>query len=51
MLTGLKEDYHGAVRYAGFIEFCQREGTLASLMTPARHGKEGENAVWDAWRV
>jgi hypothetical protein len=51
VLTRLKEDYHGAVRYAGFIEFCQREGTLASLMTPARHGKEGENAVWDAWRV
>jgi len=50
-LTRLKEDYHGASRYGVFIEFCKREGILASLMTPARHGKEGENAVWDAWRV
>ena len=49
-LTRLKEDYHGAVRYADFIEFCKREGILASLMTLARHGKEGENAVRDAWR-
>jgi len=50
-LTRLKEDYNGAVWYADFIEFCKQEGILASLMTPAQQGKEGENAVWDTWRV
>ena len=50
-LTRLKEDYNGAVWYADFIEFCKQEGILASLMTPADQGKEGENAVWDTWRV
>ncbi|MBK8889185.1 MAG: acyl-CoA dehydrogenase [Dechloromonas sp.] len=50
-LTRLKEDYNGAVWYADFIEFCKQEGVLASLMTPAQQGKEGENAVWDTWRV
>ncbi len=50
-LTRLKEDYNGAVWYADFIEFCKQEGILASLMTPAGQGKEGENAVWDTWRV
>ncbi len=42
-LTRLKEDYNGAVWYADFIEFCKQEGILASLMTPAGQGKEGEN--------
>lgn len=50
-LRRLKEDYNGAVWYADFIEFCKQEGILASLMTPAQQGKEGENAVWDTWRV
>ena len=50
-LTRLKEDYNGAVWYADFLEFCKREGILSSMMTPARHGKPGENAVWDSWRV
>ena len=50
-LTKLKEDYNGAVWYADFLEFCKREGILSSMMTPARHGKPGENAVWDSWRV
>jgi len=50
-LTRLKEDYNGAVWYADFIEFCKQEGILASLMTPAQQGKDGENAVWDTWRV
>ena len=50
-LTRLKEDYNGAVWYADFIEFCKQEGILASLMTPAQRGREGENAVWDTWRV
>lgn len=50
-LTRLKEDYNGAVWYADFIDFCKQEGILASLMTPADQGKEGENAVWDSWRV
>lgn len=50
-LDKLKEDYNGAVWYADFLEFCQREGILASMMTPAAHGKPGEAAVWDSWRV
>ncbi len=50
-LTKLKEDYNGAVWYADFLEFCKREGILASMMTPAAHGKPGEQAAWDSWRV
>ena len=50
-LTKLKEDYNGAVWYADFLEFCKAEGILSSMMTPARHSKPGENAVWDSWRV
>ena len=50
-LTKLKEDYNGAVWYADFLEFCKREGILASMMTPAAHGKLGEQAAWDSWRV
>jgi acyl-CoA dehydrogenase len=50
-LTRLKEDYNGAVWYADFLAFCKAEGILSSMMTPARHGKPGENAVWDSWRV
>ncbi len=50
-LDKLKEDYNGAVWYADFLEFCKAEGILSSVMTPARHGKPGENAAWDTWRV
>jgi len=50
-LTKLKSDYNGAVWYADFLEFCKEEGILSSMMTPAQHGKPGENAVWDSWRV
>jgi acyl-CoA dehydrogenase len=50
-LDKLKADYNGAVWYADFLEFCKAEGILSSMMTPARHGKAGENAVWDTWRV
>lgn len=50
-LTKLKEDFNGAVWYADFLEFAKAEGLFASMMTPAAQGKEGENAVWDSWRV
>ncbi len=50
-LTKIKEDFNGAVWYADFLEFAKEEGILSSMMTPAQHGKEGENAVWDTWRV
>ncbi len=50
-LDKLKEDYNGAVWYADFLEFCKAEGILSSVMTPAQHGKPGEAAVWDTWRV
>jgi acyl-CoA dehydrogenase len=50
-LTKLKEDFNGAVWYADFLEFAKQEGLFASMMTPAAQGKEGENAVWDSWRV
>jgi acyl-CoA dehydrogenase len=50
-LDKLKEDYNGAVWYGDFLEFCKAEGILSSMMTPAQHGKAGENAVWDTWRV
>jgi acyl-CoA dehydrogenase len=50
-LTKLKEDFNGAVWYADFLEFAKEEGLFASMMTPAAQGKEGENAVWDSWRV
>ncbi|OIQ77707.1 acyl-CoA dehydrogenase [mine drainage metagenome] len=50
-LDRLKEDYNGAVWYADFLEFCKREGILSSMMTPAQHGKDGEDARWDTWRV
>ena len=50
-LDKLKDDYNGAVWYADFLEFCKREGILSSMMTPAAHGKPGEPAVWDSWRV
>ncbi len=50
-LGKLKEDYNGAVWYADFLAFCKAEGILSSMMTPAQHGKAGENAVWDSWRV
>ena len=50
-LDKLKEDYNGAVWYADFLEFCKAEGILSSMLTPAQHGKAGENAVWDTWRV
>jgi acyl-CoA dehydrogenase len=50
-LDKLKEDYNGAVWYADFLEFCKAEGILSSVMTPAQHGKLGEAAVWDTWRV
>jgi len=50
-LTRLKEDFNGAVWYADFLEFVKEEGIFASMMTPAQQGKEGENAVWDSWRV
>lgn len=50
-LTKLKADFHGAVWYEDFLNFIKEEGIFASMMTPAEHGKEGENAVWDTWRV
>ena len=50
-LTKLKEDFNGAVWYADFLEFCKTEGIFSSMMTPAEQSKEGENAVWDTWRV
>ncbi|WP_394757567.1 acyl-CoA dehydrogenase family protein [Rhodoferax sp.] len=50
-LTKLKADFHGAVWYEDFLNFCKEEGIFASMMTPTEHGKEGENAVWDTWRV
>ncbi|MFZ3083068.1 acyl-CoA dehydrogenase family protein [Rhodoferax ferrireducens] len=50
-LTKLKADFHGAVWYEDFLNFCKNEGIFASMMTPAEHGKEGEHAVWDTWRV
>ena len=50
-LTKLKEDFNGAVWYADFLEFAKEEGLFSSMMTPAAQGKEGENAVWDSWRV
>ena len=50
-LDKLKEDYNGAVWYADFLDFCKAEGILSSVMTPAQHGKPGEGAVWDTWRV
>jgi acyl-CoA dehydrogenase len=50
-LTKLKADFHGAVWYEDFLNFIKEEGIFASMMTPAEYGKEGENAVWDTWRV
>lgn len=50
-LTKLKADFHGAVWYEDFLNFCKNEGIFSSMMTPAEQGKEGENAVWDTWRV
>lgn len=50
-LTKLKADFHGAVWYEDFLNFIKNEGIFSSMMTPAEHGKEGEHAVWDTWRV
>ncbi|NDP38424.1 MAG: acyl-CoA dehydrogenase [Rhodoferax sp.] len=50
-LTKLKADFHGAVWYEDFLNFCKEECIFASMMTPAEHGKDGEHAVWDTWRV
>lgn len=50
-LTKLKADFHGGVWYEDFLNFCKDEGIFSSMMTPTEQGKEGENAVWDTWRV
>lgn len=50
-LTRLKHDFHNAVWYQDFLDFVKEEGIFASMMTPAEHGKDGEDARWDTWRV
>lgn len=50
-LVKLKDDFHHAVWYQDFLDFIKEEGIFASMMTPAEHGKPGEDAKWDSWRV
>ena len=50
-LTKLKADFHAATWYADFLDFVKNEHIFASMMTPAGQGADGENAVWDTWRV
>ncbi|MBL0121210.1 MAG: acyl-CoA dehydrogenase [Betaproteobacteria bacterium] len=50
-LTKLKADFHAATWYDDFLNFVKDERIFASMMTPAEQGAEGEQAVWDTWRV
>lgn len=44
----LKEDYHGKVWYADFLEFVKKEKIFSKLLTPSQYGKEG--CRWDTTR-
>jgi acyl-CoA dehydrogenase len=45
----LKEDYHGRVWYADFLDFVKREKIFATMCTPAGYG--AADARWDTWRI
>ena len=44
----LKEDDHGRVWYADFLEFIRKEKIFATLLTPSEFG--GGDTRWDTWR-
>jgi acyl-CoA dehydrogenase len=50
-LARLKEDFYAATWYGDFLDFVREQGIFAAMMTPAAHGGDGEQAVWDSWRV
>ncbi|MBF0411706.1 MAG: acyl-CoA dehydrogenase [Desulfamplus sp.] len=44
----LKEDYHGKIWYADFLEFVKQEKIFYKLLTPSKYGKAG--CRWDTAR-
>jgi acyl-CoA dehydrogenase len=48
-LAKVKDDDHGAVWYADFLEFQKGERIFARLLTPSAYS-EDDDARWDTWR-
>ena len=46
----LKEDYHGQVWYADFIEFLKENKIFSTLLTPPVYAEGDPDARWDTFR-
>ncbi|OQY44755.1 MAG: acyl-CoA dehydrogenase [Desulfobacteraceae bacterium 4572_87] len=46
----LKEDYHGQVWYADFIEFLKENDIFSTLLTPPEYAIDDPDARWDTFR-
>lgn len=46
----LKEEYHGQVWYADFIEFLKENKIFSTLLTPSQYAQDDPDARWDTFR-